>query len=229
MKIEKFNIGKLSLLCAVNQDSDEVAYIMYPVDTLHDWIVDASGRYGISIVVITGFDWDDDLTPWPAPGVPTGSPDFKGLAPVLLKTLTEDIIPEVEQRYGLQNVDLSRTLIGVSLSGLFTLWQWPQCNKFRNIATLSGSFWYEGFEQWIFNQSFSDKTGICHMLLGSDEPHSNIPVFRRVGTCTGHIAGYLRRQGVDITYDMVPGNHFQHALKRLDNAFDHLYHRIEGL
>lgn len=227
MKIEKFNIGKLQLLCAVNPNAVEMAYILYPMDILQDWIEGISSRYGVSIIVITGFDWDDDLTPWRAPGEPEGCPDFKGNAPEFLNILTADIVSTVEHRYRLP-ANVSRSLVGVSLSGLFTLWQWPQCHMFRNIATLSGSFWYDGFEQWILHQSFSDKKGLCYMLLGDEEPHSNIPAFRKVGECTEIIVGYLRRQGVDVTYDVVAGNHFQFALQRLDKAFYHLYKHISG-
>lgn len=222
MKIERFKIGKLQLLCAMTPETQELAYILYPMDVLQDWIKDASEKYCVSIIVITGFDWDNDLTPWPALGEPTGCPDFKGKAPEFLKALTDTIIPDIEQRYRL-SPDISRSLVGVSLSGLFTLWQWPQCDMFRNIATLSGSFWYEGFEQWIFRQSFTAKKGKCYMLLGIDEPNSNVPAFRKVRVCTENIVGYLRRQGVDIVYNMVPGNHFQFGLERLDKAFTHLY------
>lgn len=222
MKIDKFDIGKLQFWCAVNPDAAEIAYILYPMDMLGDWIEGAARKYGISIIVITGFDWDDDMTPWRAPGVPKGCPDFKGEAPALLKTLTENILPALDRRYNLPPT-MARTLVGVSLSGLFTLWQWAICDVFENIATLSGSFWYEGFERWIFGQSFTGKKGRCYMLLGSDEPHSAVPIFRKVGTCTENIAGYLRRQGVDVTYTIVPGNHFQHPLPRLAAALSHLY------
>lgn len=222
MNTDIFNIDKLQLRCAVIPGALQIAYILYPMDVLGPWIEHAAKKYGASIVVITGFDWDNDLTPWPAPGEPKGCPDFKGLAPQFLSTLKSDIVPSVERRYGLK-ADVVRSLIGVSLSGLFTLWQWPQCSLFRNIATLSGSFWYEGFEQWIFHQSFADKKGVCYMLLGADEPHSNVAAFRKVGACTENIVGYLRRQGVDISYNIVPGNHFQHPLPRLENALTHLY------
>lgn len=224
MKIDKFNIGRLKFLCAMDQDAAEIAYVLYPMDVLHDWIGPASQKYGVSIVVITGFDWDNDLTPWPASGEPKGCPDFKGNAPDFLKRLTNTIIPEVEHRYGISG-NVRRTFVGVSLSGLFTLWQWPQCDVFMNIASLSGSFWYEGFEQWIFHQSFADKKGLCYMLLGTDEPHSNVPAFRKVGECTENIVGYLRRQGVNITYETVPGNHFQYGLDRLDKAFAYIFTR----
>lgn len=222
MKVEKINIGRLQLLCAVNPSAKEIAYILYPMDALNSWIGEAARRFGVSIVVITGFDWDNDLTPWPAPGEPKGSADFKGDAPKLLNTLATTVVPEIERRYGISE-NVVRSLVGVSLSGLFALWQWPQCDMFLNIATLSGSFWYEGFVQWIYRQSFEGKSGVCYMLLGSEEPHSNVPAFRKVGECTEKIARYLRKQGVDLTYDIVAGNHFQHGIERLNKAFAHIY------
>lgn len=222
MKSDVFNIESLKIRTAVNPDSKGIAYILYPMDTLQDWLVAAAQKHSVSIVCITNMDWDNDLTPWPAPGVPKGSPDFKGNSSEFLQTLTDNIIPAIERHYALSG-DIERTLIGVSLSGLFTLWQWPMCDVFYNIATLSGSYWYEGFEQWVLHQSFSEKKGKCYMLLGEDEPHSNIPIFRKVGVCTDDIVGYLRREGVDITFDTVPGNHFQYGIERLNKAFENLF------
>lgn len=222
MKTGKFDIGHLQCLYAINPDSSRIAYILYPMDVLRDWVSGAADKYGVSIAVITGMDWDDDLTPWPAPGQPPGSPDFKGLAPQFLKSLTDEVIPAVEHRFALGS-ETERSLVGVSLSGLFTLWQWPQATMFHNIATLSGSFWYEGFEQWVLAQSFAGKTGNCYMLLGSDEPNSPVAAFRKVGEATAAIVEHLRNQGVKIEYDIVPGNHFQFGLERLDKAFTHLF------
>lgn len=222
MKTEIFHIGSLQIVTIINPDSNRIAYILYPLNVLQEWIVPAARKYHVSIAVITNIDWDNDLTPWPAPGQPKGNPDFEGKAPEFLKTLTDKVIPEIARRYALPE-HIERSLVGVSLSGLFTLWQWPLCGAFRNIATLSGSFWYEGFEQWIFRQSFVGKQGKCYMLLGKEEPHSNTPAYRRVGICTENIVGYMRRHGVDITYNIVPGNHFQHGIERLNKAFDHLF------
>lgn len=61
------------------------------------------------------------------------------------------------------------------------------------------------------------------MLLGEEEPNSPTPIFRKVGACTENIVGYMRRQGVDITYNIVPGNHFQYGIERLEKAFHHLF------
>ncbi len=65
--------------------------------------------------MITGMDWDNDLTPWKAKGVPSGSADFKGLAPQFLSFLKERLIPEIEKELNVSS-GVERTLAGVSLS-----------------------------------------------------------------------------------------------------------------
>lgn len=222
MKNETFNIGSLQIRTAINPECDRIAYILYPLDVLQQWLEPAVKKYGVSIVVITNIDWDNDLSPWPAPGQPKGSPDFEGKAPDFLATLTREVVPGIDRKYSLPK-DIERTLVGVSLSGLFTLWQWPLCGIFGNIATLSGSFWYDGFEQWLLHQSFSDKKGRCYMLLGDNEPHSSVPAYRKVGICTENIVGYMRLNSVHITYNTVPGNHFQYGIERLNKTFENLF------
>lgn len=221
MKTETYNFGKLHCLCCSNTDSDKVAYILYPLNSLKNWIESASEKFGTSIVVITGMDCDNDLTPWPAPGVPEGDPDFKGLAQEFFNKLVQEVIPALEISMNLRT-DVERSLVGISLSGLFALWQWGQSDVFNNIATLSGSYWYEGFVEWISQRSFSGKTGRCYMLLGKEEPLSANAVFARVGGCTEAIATHLRRQGVESAYEIVLGNHFQYPIERLNRAFAYL-------
>lgn len=222
MKVEKITYGSLTCLCCRQSHSDKAVYILYPMDILSGWIAEAAARYNVSIAVITGMDWDNDLTPWKAPGVPEGTPDFAGGSAAFLAMLTGTVIPAIERRMNF-SITPQRTLVGVSLSGLFALWQWPLSDFFNNIATLSGSFWYHGFVQWIWQQSFAGKTGQCFMLLGKDEPHSPNPVFATVGKCTADIVGYLRRQNIPVVYQTVKGNHYQYPIRRLDTALSALF------
>ena len=74
-------------------------------------------------------------SPWPAPGVPEGDPDFKGESPDFLKLLQAKVIPGIEQMLRM-NTDVERSLVGVSMSGLFALWQWMECDTFKSIASL---------------------------------------------------------------------------------------------
>lgn len=227
MRIENLVFENLHCYCCINQTAaDRIAYILYPAGISTDWVLRTATEHGISIVIISGIDWDNDLTPWPAPGVPKGSPDFGGRGSLFFSKLTLTVIPNIEKRFNCI-INPERTLVGVSLSGLFTLWQWPQSEFFYNIATLSGSFWYHGFEQWIYSHSFSGKRGRCFMLLGEDEPRSRNQLFSAVGKCTDEIVGYIRRHGVDITYRTVPGNHYQYPIERLDMAMSAIYQTNE--
>ena len=222
MKIDIITFGNLTCRYCGHPDSRKIAYVLYPIENLDSWLEKAVDRYKTSIAVITGMDWDNDMTPWPAPGVPKGSPTFKGLAPQFLDELTGRIIPVIEKNIGIQGT-AERTLVGVSLSGLFTLWQWPANDYFNNIAILSGSFWYKDFVPWVLRQSFAAKSGRCYMILGRDEPNSRNAIFATVGKCTETITGYLHSQKVDITFEIVPGNHYQFQTERLNRAMSHIY------
>lgn len=223
MRVENISFGDLKCQYCGNAHTGKIGYILYPMSISPEWILATADTYGVSVVVISGIDWDNALTPWPAEGVPKGSPDFGGGAPEFFDRLTKEIAPSIEACIGLGR-EPERSLIGVSLSGLFALWQWVGNSFFRDIATLSGSFWYEGFVQWIQTQLLSGKSGHCFMLLGDAEPHSGNPVFATVGKCTADIVGYLRRQGVDVTYKTVRGNHYQYPGERLDMAVSEMWH-----
>lgn len=216
METQTFEIDTLKCQVCHNRQTSAITYILYPLETLGPWIAPASEKYKTSIVVITGIDWDNDLTPWPAKGVPTGTPDFKGKAAQFLRKL-EKLTVEIEKRLSLSTV-AHRYLVGVSLSGLFTLWQWPKYSLFQDIACLSGSFWYEGFIEWFEKQSLSEKKGFAFFLLGKKEPHSPIPQFRTVGENTQSVISHLKSYGVRTEFVMVPGDHYQHSIARLDMA-----------
>ena len=192
------------------------------MDILSEWIEPAAEKYGVTIVVITGMDWQNVFSPWPAPGVPKGDPDFKGESPEFLKILQSQVIPEIER--GLQvNTDVERTLVGVSMSGLFALWQWMKCDTFRNIASLSGSFWYDGFIEWMQSIQIPHKTGKGFFLLGDQESHSYVKAFNSVGINTAEIVRILKSAGIDAEFESVPGNHFANGIPRLEKAFNALY------
>ncbi len=207
---------------AVKESANRICYILYPVSSLNEWIQSAAQKFGISLVMITGMDWDDDLTPWPARGVPSGSPDFKGNAPRFLSTLTKEVIPEIEQRMGIAS-SVERTLLGVSLSGLFTLWEWMIDNTFHNIISLSGSFWYDGFVKWLKSQPIPKKTGKAYFLLGNQEAKTKIKAFQPVQVNTEEIVGYLHDNGINDYFELVPGNHYQYAEQRLIRALTWMF------
>lgn len=220
--IQKFNIEGLQCLCCTAGSKEKIAYILYPMDMLTDWIGQAAVKYGVTIVVVTGMDWQNVFSPWPASGVPKGTPDFKGEAPGFLKLLQGKLIPEIESALGLTET-VERSLVGVSMSGLFALWQWLVSDTFHNIASLSGSFWYEGFVKWVKTQAVPKKSGKGYFLLGDQESKSNVKAFSTVGTDTTEILTILEQNGINIQFQWVPGNHYSDPIPRLDKAFAALY------
>lgn len=219
--MQTFSIDNLQIT-AVAGPTDRICYLLYPFATLHDWLLAAAPKFGVTVAVITRMDWDDDLTPWPAKGQPPGCPDFKGRAPRFLAKLQTDVLPAVEKRLGIAP-GAERTLAGVSLSGLFTLWQWMLCDTFTNIISLSGSFWYEGFLAWIESHPVPKKTGRAYFLLGNQEAHTNVKAFQPVQTDTEAIVASLRRQGIAVDFELVPGNHYQYGEQRLTRAFTRMF------
>lgn len=218
-----FSVANLDI-SAVGESPDRICYLLSPFDGLDVWMQRTAQRCGVTIAVITGMAWDDDLTPWPAKGQPPGCPDFKGNAATFLTTLVSEVVPEVERRLGIA-ADAERTLAGVSLSGLFTLWQWMRGDTFRNIISLSGSFWYDGFADWLTSRPVPPKTGRAYFLLGDLEAGARVKAFQPVQTDTGRIVRYLHDNGVDDTFELVPGNHYQYAEQRLDRAFTWMFTR----
>ena len=215
--MQTLKINNLDLK-AVAGSTERICYLLYPAAITDQWIEHAAALYGVSIAVITGMDWNNDLTPWKAKGVPTGTPDFKGDAAQFLSLLRQSVIPEVEQRLGIA-ADVRRTLAGVSLSGLFTLWQWMECDVFTDIISLSGSFWYEGFADWLTSQPVPSRSGRAYFLLGDKEAQSPVPQFRCVQKDTVRIVDYLSAHSVKTCFELVPGNHYQYAQQRLERSF----------
>lgn len=221
--VQKFNIEGLDCLCCVAERSTGIAYVLYPMDILNSWIVPAAANHKVTIVVITGMDWDNVFSPWPAPGQPPGSPDFQGKSNEFLSLLQNKLVPEVESRLGYDKVSPTRTLVGVSMSGLFTLWQWLLCDTFYNIASLSGSFWYPGFLDWMRRREIPHKAGRGYFLLGDKEAKSSVKAFDSVSVNTREIISLLRANDVDVEFESVPGDHFTDPVGRLNRAFAALY------
>lgn len=219
--MQTFSIDNLQIT-AVAGPTDRICYLLYPFATLHDWLAAEAPKFGVAVAVITRMDWDDDLTPWPAKGQPPGCPDFQGRAAGFLAKLQTDVLPAVEKRLGIAP-GAERTLAGVSLSGLFTLWQWMLCDSFANIISLSGSFWYEGFAAWIESRPVPKKTGRAYFLLGNQEAHTKVKAFQPVQTDTEAIVASLRRQGIAVDFELVPGNHYQYGEQRLTRAFTRMF------
>ena len=178
-----------------------------------------AGKYGVSIVVIEDVNWNDDMTPWAAEGVFKKAKPFGGRATSFLDKLTNEIIPKTEKNLGVE--DAERTIMGVSLSGLFAVWAGFNTDVFTNIISISGSLWYVGFTEWMNEHAPSPKLKKVCMLLGEKEKNAKDKRMATVEEKTLSAANILKSKSqAAVLFELVEGTHFSPILPRLERAFE---------
>ena len=206
----------------IKQSTNIICYMILPEGIkgeLCDGLKGLSEKHGISIVVIEAVDWNDDLTPWPAAGVFKKAKPFGGRAASFLNKLTDEIIPKTEKDLGIENAE--RTLLGVSLSGLFAVWAAFNTDAFTNIISISGSLWYDNFVEWMKDQTTLPQLKKVCMLLGEKEKNSKEKRMATVEERTLVAADILKAKSqVAVSFELVEGTHFSPIMPRLERAFE---------
>ena len=207
------------------QNANKICYMILPEGIREDLDVglkELAGKYGVSIVVIPDVNWNDDLTPWPAEGVFKKAKPFGGRATSFLDKLTNEIIPEAEKSLGVENAE--RTIMGVSLSGLFAVWAGFNTDIFTNVISISGSLWYDGFTEWMEKQAPSPQLKKICMLLGEKEKNAKDRRMVTVEEKTHVVANILKSKSqAVVTFELVEGTHFSPIMPRLERAFETMY------
>ena len=209
-------------------NTNKICYMILPEGIREDLGVglrELADKYGVSIVVIPDVNWNDDMTPWPAEGVFKKAKPFGGRAASFLDKLTNEIVPEAENGLGVVNAE--RTVMGVSLSGLFAVWAGFNTHAFTNIISISGSLWYDGFIEWMEKQTPSPCLKKVCMLLGEKEKNAKDKRMATVEERTHAAANILKSNSqAAVTFELVEGTHFSPILPRLDRAFISLELRV---
>lgn len=197
-----------------------VCYILVPdgaVDDVCKWAGPAVLKYDCCFVVISGMDWNHDMSPWSAEGVMKKEKKFSGGGPMYLQELVSDYIPYVEQLLKLQSP--VRWLMGVSLSGLLSIWSLAKTDCFAGVASISGSLWFDGFTEWLTKNPLRSSAKV-YMSLGNKEKNTTDKRMSKVEDCTKETASILESKGLEVTLEMVQGTHFSPLAPRLDKAAD---------
>ena len=154
-------------------------------------------------------DWNQDLSPWPAPAV-FGNEDFGNGAG---ETLTE--ILEV-----CQDEDKVYYLGGYSLAALFSLWAAYQTDRFAGIAAASPSIWFPGFVDYM--KSHAIRCSNIYLSLGDKEEKTRNAVMSQVGDCIRDGYAWLKEHGIYCTLAWNKGGHFKEPELRTARAFARL-------
>ena len=201
----------------VTTESDDVCYMLLPErmkEADMNWLEEVVQKYPVNIVAISGMKWNDDLTPWKAPALNPKEEDFKGKAKNFLSSLLSDLFINTEQSLRLNHP--KRHLIGISLSGLFSLWASTETNKFNSVASISGSLWFDGFVEWFKEQELlADR---YFLSLGDKEVKAKNERLASIGTCTESILQIIQDKSKEVTFISDEGNHFEFFKERIEKA-----------
>ena len=197
-------------------DSSSIIYILLPhklpaEDT--SALQELSTRFETNIVAISEMDWNDDMTPWKAPAVKEG--EFGGRGGQFLDRLRGDIFFNLESSLQIRNP--KRHLVGLSLSGLFAVWAGIMQPLFEGVASISGSFWYDGFAEWLLKQE-TLKCVRFYISMGEKEKETKVKRFANIEDDTTKVVETLMLKGADVAFEVTEGGHNSPVVPRIEKS-----------
>lgn len=204
-------------------DSSSIIYILLPHQLPGEDISalqELSTRFETNIVAISEMDWNDDMTPWKAPAVKEG--EFGGRGSQFLDRLRWDIFFNLESSLQIRNP--KRYLLGLSLSGLFAVWAGIMQPLFEGVASISGSFWYDGFAEWILKQE-NLKCVRFYISMGEKENETKVKRFANIEEDTTKVVETLMLKGADVAFEVTEGGHNSPIVPRIEKSVVSLFEK----
>ena len=198
---EKRSGGPLVILNTVHDEGEEV---WEAVRTLTD--------AAFTLAAVSGLDWNDDMTPWPAPPAARWDSPYGGKADGYLEELSASIIPAIEEETGTPSY---RAIAGYSLGGLFALYSLYTSTLFTSAVSASGSLWYPDFADCLLSRTPEKMPERIYLSLGMKEPKAGSALMRQVGEKTGIIHQHFLDMGIETVLEMNPGGHFTDPALRM--------------
>jgi predicted alpha/beta superfamily hydrolase len=200
----------------VSFDSSSIIYILLPHRLPAEELTaieELSTRFETNIVAISEMDWNNDMTPWKAPAVKEG--EFGGRASQFLDRLKGDIFFNLESSLQIRNP--KRYLIGLSLAGLFSVWAGIMKPLFEGVASISGSFWYDGFAEWLLKQEELQCVRF-HISMGDKEKETKVKRFANIEEDTIKVVETLMLKGAEVAFEVTEGGHNSPVLPRIEKS-----------
>lgn len=157
-----------------------------------------------TVLLISGFDWNRHLSPWPADRVFRKGEDFGGEADVLIE--------EAEKHIRSMGMKGHCTCAGYSLAGLFALYFCTKTDLFDGCISASGSLWYPGFLEYL--RSHPVNCSKVYLSLGDKEKNTKNPVMSAVEQCTEEAAECIGKYA-HAYFELNEGNHFADPVGRM--------------
>ena len=215
MSVEKYCIPEKELTLYHSKDAGSPLIILNNYAGDGRSVMEAVEELGggdFNLLCIGNLNWDHDMTPWYCPPITPKDTPCTGGADEYLKRLLEEIIPESLKR--VEGTPSHMSIAGYSLAGLFALYALYNTDKFARAASMSGSLWFPDFKEYLFSHEMKRKPEKLYLSLGDKEAGTRNKYLKSVQENTESIAEHLREIGLDVTFEMNPGNHFKDAALR---------------
>ena len=200
--------------------SERICYVILPEklkESEHQWLEIMAESHEANFVVISGVNWDEDLTPWKAAGLKGG--EFGGKARYFLDMLKADLFFNLEASLRIQKAE--RSIVGVSLSGMFAVWASLNVSLFSAVGSVSGSLWYDGFLEWMKEHTYT-VTERYYFSLGEKEKDGKNKRLAYVEEATLEAVDLLKSVGKEVFFEYNEGNHFGPLIERIEKAITKL-------
>lgn len=160
-----------------------------------------------SFLSISISDWQREMSPWPAAALSKDGESFSGGADVYLENLLSVILPWATER-----IHGKASFIGIagySLAGLFALFALYKTDVFTRVASMSGSLWFPGIKEFCKENAMKILPEKLYLSIGEKESKTRHPILKTMQENTEDLLKHFKSMGIETTYEVNPGNHFQ--------------------
>ena len=191
----------LIILNNYSGDGESVVSAMQEIDTPDS-----------NLLVVGDLNWDHDMTPWYCPPLSKNDTPCTGGADAYLELLLTEILPKAEEL--ISGTPSFIGIAGYSLAGLFALYASYQCDAFDRAASMSGSLWFPDFKEYALTHEMRKRPAKLYLSLGDREANTRNSVLMTVQRNTEELVDHYKSLGLDVTWELNPGNHFKDAALR---------------
>lgn len=175
-------------------------------------ILEEKSETDFNLLNISNLKWDNDMTPWYCPPLSENDTPCTGGANEHLDVMVSKMIPKA-----IEKVNGTPAFIGIagySLAGLFALYSMYKCDVFDRVASMSGSLWFPNFKEYIEAHDLMKVPDRLYLSLGDKEAKTNNPILKTVRENSEYAVDNYKKQGINVTWELNPGNHFKDATIR---------------
>ena len=165
-----------------------------------------------NLLVVGNLNWDHDMTPWYCPPLSEKDTPCTGGADEYLDLMQSEIIPRAKELIKGEPSFLG--IAGYSLAGLFAIYAMYRTDIFDRVASMSGSLWFPDFKQYCFEHKIKRNPDKLYLSLGDKEAKSRNKLLMTVQDNTEALAAHYKELGINVTWELNPGNHFKDAALR---------------